>query len=48
MTKDIKLIEGAQLRATKLVQGIGNLQYDERLKYLGLTRLEKKKSTKLF
>jgi len=41
LTKDIKLIQGVQRRATKLVQGIGNLQYDERLKYLGLTELKK-------
>jgi len=41
LTKEIKLTEGVRQWATKLVQGIGNLQYDERLKYLGLTRLEK-------
>ena len=46
LPKDIKLVEGVQLRATKLVQGIGNLQCDERLRYLGLTRLEKNKSKK--
>jgi len=37
LAKDIKLI-GVQLRAAKLMQGIGNLEYDERL-----TRLEKRK-----
>ena len=31
LTKDIKLIEGVQRWTTKLVQGIGNLKYDERL-----------------
>ena len=39
----IKLIEGVQRRTTKLVQGIGNLKYDERLKILGLTRLENRR-----
>jgi len=33
-------IEGVQRRATKLVQGIGQLHYDDRLKHLGLIRLE--------
>jgi len=38
--KDIKLIEGVQYRATKLVQGMEGLQYDDRLKRLNLMRLE--------
>ena len=41
--KDIKLIEGVR-RATKLVQGISHLSYDERLEYLGLTRLDRRRS----
>jgi len=40
LQQGIKLIEGVQWRATKLVQGIGHLGYDERLEYLGLTCLD--------
>jgi len=39
--KHIKLVEGVQRRATKLVQGIGAWKYDDRLQYLGLSRLDK-------
>jgi len=38
--KDIKLIEGVQRRATKLVTGIQELNYNDGLKRLGLRRLE--------
>jgi len=43
LDKDIKLIEGVHRRATKLVHGIENWKYDDRLKFLGLTRLDKRK-----
>ena len=38
--KDIKLIEGEQKRATKIVTGMKELNYNDRLKQLGLLRLE--------
>jgi len=38
--KDIKLIEGVQRRATKLIAGMQELNYNERLKKLGIQRLE--------
>ena len=44
LVKDIKLIESVQRWATKMVQGIQHLKYDDRLNYLGLMQLEKKKS----
>ena len=34
LIKDIKLLEGVQQRATKLVHGIADLKYDDRLKHL--------------
>ena len=41
--KDIKLVESFQRRATKMVQEIQHLNYNDRLNYLGLMRLEKKR-----
>ena len=41
--KDIKLIEGMQRRATKLVESVKDLHYDERLNILGLMRLNKRR-----
>jgi len=38
--KDIKLIEGVQRRATKLVYGMEKLHYKDRLKRLKLMRLD--------
>jgi len=37
--KHIRLLEGVQRRATKLVPQLKNLSYDDRLEILGLTRL---------
>jgi len=36
LIKDIKLLEGVKLMAIKLVHGIADLEYDDRLKRLGL------------
>jgi len=34
--KDIELVEGVQRRATKLIDGVRNLHYEERIKKLNL------------
>ena len=39
LVKDIELLEGVQHRATKLVKQCRNWEYENRLKYLGLTTL---------
>jgi ribonuclease P/MRP protein subunit RPP40 len=40
LQKDIDLIEGVQRRATKLVVGMREKSYEERLKFLDMTTLE--------
>jgi len=41
--KDIELVAGVQRRATKLVWDMENLHYEERLKKLGLMRLDRRR-----
>ena len=40
--KDIKLIEGVQRRASKLVAGMQDFNYNDRLQMLGLQRLQER------
>jgi len=43
-TKDIKLVEGVRRHATKLVWDMKTLHYEERLKWLGLMHLDRRRA----
>ena len=42
--RDIELLEKVQRRATKVIKGLGNLKYEDRLQKCNLTTLEKRRS----
>ena len=48
LRKDIDMLEKIQRRATKLIPGLRDLSYEERLKECGLTRLEMGRSSRSF
>ena len=43
LEKDKILLERVQRRATKMIEGLGNMSYEERLRRTGLTTLEERR-----